>query len=124
MLRALLLPVVLLGAACSQPAQQQAAAPPTTQATMSSDMSAMPMRGTTAQADVIGSTGTVTQVDANAGTVTLNHQAITAINWPAMTMQFHAEDPAILHGIAVGDHVAFELKSASEPQVVAAIHRQ
>ena len=72
----------------------------------------------------ISGTGVVTQVDAAAGTVTFNHEAIAAINWPAMTMQFHAEDSAILQGIVVGDHVAFQLKSPSETSVVIMVQKQ
>jgi Cu/Ag efflux protein CusF len=41
-----------------------------------------------------------------------------------MTMEFHAEDPAILQGIAVGDQVAFELKSADEPNTVTMVQKQ
>jgi len=39
-------------------------------------------------------------------------------------MQFTTEDPAILQGIAVGDRVSFELKNASETQVITAIAEQ
>lgn len=77
-----------------------------------------------AVAGPIVSTGTVTQVDAAAGTVTINHGAIEAISWPAMTMQFTAENPAILQGIAVGDAVSFELKSATETSVVTVVQKQ
>ena len=87
-------------------------------------MGDMPMTGTAQATGPIRSTGVVTQVDASAGTVTFNHEAIQAINWPAMTMQFHAENAAILHGIAVGDHVTFELKSATEPQTVTMVQKQ
>lgn len=72
----------------------------------------------------IRSTGVVTQVDAAAGTITFNHEAIPAISWPAMTMQFTAENPAILQGIAVGDQVTFELKSATETGVVTMVQKQ
>jgi Cu(I)/Ag(I) efflux system periplasmic protein CusF len=70
------------------------------------------------------STGDITAIDAAAGTVTVNHGPIEAVGWPAMTMSFHAEDPAILAGLQVGDHVSFELKSAAEPGVVTAIAKQ
>lgn len=115
MFKALLMPLVLLAAACSQPASQPAA---------KSDMDAMQMSEPAATAGPIRSTGTVTAVDAAAGTISLQHEPIAAINWPAMTMQFRAENPAILQGIAVGDRVAFELKSASEPQVVTMVQGQ
>lgn len=77
-----------------------------------------------AAAGPITSTGMVTQVDAGAGTITINHGAIAAIGWPAMTMQFTAENPAILQGITAGDHVTFELKNASETSIVMMVQEQ
>lgn len=68
--------------------------------------------------------GVVTEIDPAAGTISLDHQAIAAINWPAMTMQFRAENPAILEGVAVGDRVRFELKSAAESTIVTAVRKQ
>ncbi len=116
MLKALVLPIAMLGAACTQPASEPAA---------KSDMDAMNDAAAPASAaSSVSGAGVVTQVDAAAGTVTFNHEAIPAIRWPAMTMQFHAEDPAILQGIAVGDHVAFELKSPSETSVVTMVQKQ
>lgn len=110
--------LALVTAACSQPTS-------TTTSTGTASETKMGEMTTTAQASgPIRSTGVVTQVDAAAGTITFDHQAIPAINWPAMTMQFHAENSAILHGIAVGDHVSFELKSASETSVVTMVHKQ
>jgi len=53
-------------------------------------------------------TGTITALDASAGTVTLDHQAIPAVGWPAMTMTFNA-DPALLAGFTEGDKVAFDV---------------
>jgi Cu(I)/Ag(I) efflux system protein CusF len=105
-------------AGCSQP---NTTAPAATEQKIG-DMAAA--TATAVVAGPIRSTGVVTQVDAHAGTVTFNHEVIPAINWPAMTMQFHAEESSILHGIAVGDHVTFELKSASEPQTVTVVHKQ
>jgi Cu/Ag efflux protein CusF len=77
-----------------------------------------------AAAGPIRAMGTVTAVDVAAGTISLNHEPIAAINWPSMTMQFRAENPAILHGIAAGDRVTFELKSASETSVVTMVQKQ
>ncbi len=91
------------------------------------DMGSMDMSEAAAPAASAGpirSTGTVTAVDAAAGTISLDHEAIQAINWPAMSMQFRAEDPAILQGIAVGDHVTFELKSTTETGVVTMVQEQ
>lgn len=109
--------LALAATACSQPTTSTSEAPAAEE--KMGDMSA-PAQAT----GPIRSTGVVTQVDAAAGTITFNHEAIPAISWPAMSMQFHAENPAILQGIAVGDHVAFELKSASETSVVTMVQKQ
>lgn len=110
----LIVPIALLAAACSPPASQEA---------KTDDMN-MAEPAAPAAAGPITSTGTVTQVDAAAGTITINHGAIEAVSWPAMTMQFTAENPAILQGIAVGDSVSFELKSATETSVVTSVQKQ
>ncbi|MBY0566044.1 MAG: copper-binding protein [Hyphomonadaceae bacterium] len=116
MLRAIIIPIALLAAACSPPASEPAA---------KSDMDGMNMNEpAAAAAGPVSGTGVVTQVDAAAGTITFNHEAMAAINWPAMTMQFTAEDPSILQGIAVGDRVNFELKSASETGIVTMVQKQ
>jgi Cu(I)/Ag(I) efflux system protein CusF len=117
-MKTLLLPVALLAAACSPPASEPAAK---TDMESASEPAAP---AAPAAAGQITSVGTVIAVDAAAGTVSLDHEAIAAIRWPAMSMQFTAENPAILQGIAVGDRVAFELKSASETQTLIAIQKQ
>ncbi len=113
-------------AACSKPTPAPAAAPAAESmpAEMpNSTMSEMPAGSPMATGSVKG-IGTVTAVDAAAGTVTLDHEAINAIPWPAMTMKFTAEDPSILKGITIGDHVAFELKSAKDNGIVTTIKKQ
>ena len=113
-------------AACSKPAPAPAAAPTaeSMRAEMpNSSMSEMPAQSPTTTGPVQG-IGTVTAVDTAAGTVTLDHEAINAIPWPAMTMKFKAEDPSILKGVATGDHVTFELKSAKDNGVVTMIKKQ
>lgn len=116
MLKALIVPIALLAAACSPPAAQDAAK---SDADMNMAESAAP-----AAAGPIAGVGTVTAVDAATGTVSLDHEPIAAISWPAMSMKFTAEDPADLQGIAVGDRVSFELKSATETSVVTEIAKQ
>jgi Cu(I)/Ag(I) efflux system protein CusF len=90
-------------------------------------MSEMKMEGPAAPAAAtapIRATGTVAAVNAAQGTITLNHEPIPAIQWSAMTMEFKAEDPRILQGVAVGDRVAFELKSVSETNTVTMVQKQ
>jgi Cu/Ag efflux protein CusF len=52
--------------------------------------------------------GVITAVDPAAGTVTINHEPIKAVNWPAMTMSFKA-GPAVIREAAIGDRVQFDL---------------
>ena len=54
--------------------------------------------------------GVVKALDARAGTITIAHEPIKALNWGAMTMAFKAADPALLRAAAVGDKVSFQLK--------------
>jgi len=115
MLRTLIVPMAFIAAACSPPAAPDGA--------KTDDMN---MAETTAPAPAgaIAGVGTVTAVDATAGTISLDHEPIAAISWPAMSMQFTAEKPAILHGIAVGDRVSFEIKNATETSVITAVQKQ
>lgn len=52
--------------------------------------------------------GTVDSIDAKAGTVSLNHEAIASLKWPAMTMEFKAANPSLLQGLKPGMAVSFE----------------
>jgi len=51
----------------------------------------------------------VQSVDASAGTVTISHQPIESIGWPAMTMPFKVAKPELLQQVAAGDKVEFTL---------------
>jgi len=53
--------------------------------------------------------GTVNSVDAAEAKVNLSHDAIKALKWPKMTMDFTVQDPALLSGIKPGMAVDFEL---------------
>jgi Cu(I)/Ag(I) efflux system membrane fusion protein len=69
--------------------------------------SAMPSarpRATTAPA-LYESIGRIEQI--GGGTVTLSHQPIPALQWPAMTMQFRLADPKLGAGLKVGDTARF-----------------
>lgn len=114
--KAFIVPIALLAAACSPPASQDAAK---TDGEMSMAETAAPT-----PAGAIVGVGTVAAIDPAAGTISLDHEPIAAISWPAMSMQFRAENPAILQGIAVGDRVSFELKSATETSVITMVRKQ
>lgn len=53
--------------------------------------------------------GTVKAVDAAHASVTLAHEAIASLAWPAMTMDFKVKDAALLRGLKPGERVEFEL---------------
>ena len=55
--------------------------------------------------------GKVKEVDAQAGRVELDHEAIPAMQWPAMSMGFIVEDKAQLSTLKKGDAVEFELRA-------------
>ena len=52
--------------------------------------------------------GVVQQTDPAARTVTLAHQPVQRLNWPAMTMQFSVAEPALFERLPAGQQVAFE----------------
>lgn len=116
--------VAALGlSACGQPeATPPADMAPASEMPMGSDMSAMPMQGS--QAAMIGvGTGVITAVDASAGTVTIDHGAIPAVSWPAMTMTFTAP-AAVLAGAKVGDRVAFDVSVHNGVNEITALRPQ
>ena len=68
-------------------------------------------------------TGVITEIDAKAGTVTIKHQPIAALGWPAMTMGFKANPPSLLTGLKVGQKIGFDAKQGSGLPEVTAIRK-
>ena len=62
--------------------------------------------------------GTVSKVDAAAGTVTINHEPIASINWPSMSMQFKVKDKALLKKTTQGQKVEFSFVQSGKDYVV------
>jgi Cu/Ag efflux protein CusF len=65
--------------------------------------------------------GIVKAIDIAKSTITLQHQAIATIGWPAMTMTFKADPPALLQKVKVGESVRFTLHPAGMASTVTAI---
>ena len=42
-----------------------------------------------------------------AGAITISHQPVASIGWPAMTMTFHVADPKLTRGLKPGDQLRF-----------------
>lgn len=74
-------------------------------------MEDMPMKGMQMQqAPTAEASGTVKVIDMQKGTVTIAHGAVSALQWPAMTMGFTATAKQ-LAGLKVGERVEFEFRS-------------
>jgi Cu(I)/Ag(I) efflux system membrane fusion protein len=50
--------------------------------------------------------------------ITFSHEPVPALGWPAMTMTFKLDPPALAKGMKVGDHVAFGFEQKSDGPVV------
>lgn len=92
-------------AACNQPqetpvAREEPAAEASGAATMPMTADAGAQTGT--------GTGVITAVDADAGTVTVEHGPIPGVGWPAMTMRFTAS-PAVMGAASPGERIAFDV---------------
>ncbi|HET7061337.1 MAG TPA: efflux RND transporter periplasmic adaptor subunit [Nitrosospira sp.] len=54
-------------------------------------------------------TGRVEAVDWTRATVTINHEPIASLGWPAMNMSFRVSDPSLLNSLKPGQQVDFEI---------------
>lgn len=109
-------------AACGQQAEPETPAIPMAEpgspATVGADgASSFPA----ADARTADGAGVITAVDPTAATITINHEAIRSIGWPAMTMKFKAS-PAVLREAAVGDRIQFDLTVRDGAGEVTAIY--
>jgi Cu(I)/Ag(I) efflux system membrane fusion protein len=79
---------------------------------------AVPAPSTAKAPALYESVGRVEQI--GPASVTLSHQPVPAIGWPAMTMTFALADPALARGVKVGDRVAFGF---DQPPAGPTVHR-
>lgn len=63
----------------------------------------------------------VKKVDARAGTVTLSHEPVQSLNWPAMTMGFKVADKKLLDKLTEGKKVEVEFKQQGKDYVVTSV---
>ena len=88
----------------------------------SSGMQGMPMgKDKPCTNQTADGTGVVETIDTAKGTITIKHQAIASIQWPAMTMTFKAGPPSLLQSVKVGEKVNFTLHPAGMHSTVTAI---
>jgi len=68
--------------------------------------------------------GVITEIDAKASMLTIKHEPIAALGWPAMTMSFHAKSPAVLKGLKVGEKIGFDANQGTRLPEVTAIRKR
>ncbi len=71
-----------------------------------------------AQAAQVQGTGTVNSVDAAGHKINLNHNAIPAIGWPAMTMDFAVAHAVDLRSLKPGTRVSFTMQRGGDGMYV------
>lgn len=86
----------------------------------SADMSKMPAASAPASMSH-QATGIVKKVDVKAGLVTLAHEPVKSLNWPAMTMGFQVKDKMLFDKLTVGKKVDFEFVQGSAGYVVTGV---
>ena len=62
--------------------------------------------------------GVVKAVDADKGTVNIQHGPVASLNWPAMTMAFKAKDRKALQGLKPGQKIDFEFVQQGKDYVL------
>lgn len=88
---------------------------------MMDGMNDMPMGKPAAGQSVHMAKGKVTKVDAGANVVTLAHEPVKSLNWPAMTMGFQVKDRMLLDKLTVGKTVDFEFTQGEKGYVITAV---
>jgi Cu(I)/Ag(I) efflux system periplasmic protein CusF len=82
----------------------------------SMDMSGM--AGMSTKTDINKGIGVVDAVDRAKGVVTLSHEPIAGLGWPAMTMDFVVEDKKLFNKLIVGKKVQFQFVRQHNSYVV------
>ncbi len=65
--------------------------------------------------------GVVKSVDAGKGTLTLDHEAVASMKWPAMTMTFKAKDKKMLQSLAPGKKVEIDFVQQGKDYVITSV---
>ena len=68
--------------------------------------------------------GVVTEIDAKEAMLTVKHEPIPALGWPAMTMPFKVAPPALLQGLKVGQKIAFDANEGNGLPIITAIRKR
>jgi len=82
---------------------------------------AKPAPDAAAKATLHQATGVVKATDPANGKVTLAHEAVKSLDWPAMTMNFAVKDKSLFDKLVVGKKVDVELMKQGSAYVVTAV---
>jgi Cu(I)/Ag(I) efflux system periplasmic protein CusF len=85
------------------------------------DMKDMKKDAKKAAAKLHKGVGVVKNVDAEKRTVSVAHEPIKSMEWPAMTMSFTAKDKKMLEGIKPGAKVEFEFVQQGSKYTITSI---
>lgn len=84
------------------------------------DTSTMNEGDTAKTADAVG---TVTAIDADAGTITVDHEPVAELGWPQMVMAFDATEE-VRGDVTVGDAIGFTIEATDEGNTITAMAKQ
>jgi Cu(I)/Ag(I) efflux system protein CusF len=62
--------------------------------------------------------GVVKSVNADKGTVSVDHEPVASMKWPAMTMSFKARDKKALQGLKPGQKIEFDFEQHGKDYVI------
>lgn len=84
-------------------------------------MDRKPMSGNDKGQTAHKATGVVKSADRNKGTVTLAHEPVPSLKWPAMTMSFAVKDKAMLEKLPANKKVEFEFVQQGKDYVITGV---
>ena len=86
---------------------------------MKDDMKGMDMKSSSKPAKgVHKAVGVVKKVDTKASTVTIAHEPVKTMNWPAMNMTFQVKDKSMLDKFSEGKKVEVEFEQRGKDYVI------
>ncbi|MCU6667374.1 cation efflux system protein CusF [Enterobacteriaceae bacterium H4N4] len=80
------------------------------------------MHAATQQDPAVSATGEVKLIDMKENKITIAHEPVAALNWPAMTMRFTLTSDTQAQGINAGDKVDFSFIQQGNLSLLQQIH--
>lgn len=90
---------------------------------MSMDSSDLPMMNSEGMMQIASVQGTVVAIDAEAGTITIDHGPVPELDWPAMTMGFTATEE-LQASVATDDAVTFTFQQTEGGYEIVSVEKE